>query len=397
MRHPGRLKIAAVSRVTLQHGTSGGLERCLDLVLSGLAKRGHQVTLITTQLPAPPAAPDAFAVESLPSPRASRRAWRQELQKRFRQAGAPADVILSNSFAAAPLSGGPVPIVPLIHGTGLVDLVGAFRLARLGRGSAFALGRELATVLRDGFLEQRSLVRFAPRVIAVSQETLRSLERTYGDLHNRIRVIPSPVDTAVFTPDEGRLFTRPAEGTPLRLFTAATLSRQKGVEDLVAAIGLLARHADARYRLAVAGDGPERLSLEQQAAGLHPSPAIEFLGNVDQETMARHLRQADLFILPTLREEGFPLAIGEALASGIPVVATRAGGNPTAVRQGVDGLLVPCGSPEELAEAIRSLGDDVELRRRMSHNARARAVAELDASVVAASVEAVLCEACGGQ
>ena len=137
--------------------------------------------------------------------------------------------------------------------------------------------------------------------------------------------------------------------------------------------------------------------LKSRSDLLAGTSRISFAGSLTQEQMAQQFRQANLFVLATMREEGFPLVISESLASGIPVIATRVGGNPTAVRDGIDGLLVRPGSAPALAKAVTRLAEDVELRSRMAQNARARALAVLDVDVVAAQVEQVLYEAVGAR
>src|SRR6185503_12352919 len=99
------------------------------------------------------------------------------------------------------------------------------------------------------------------------------------------------------------------------------------------------------------------------------------------------LAAADAFVLGS-RNEGLPVAVMEALALGLPVVATSAGGVPEAVRSGIEGLLVPTQSPAALARAIERLRVDPALRSRLARAARARAAA-FDASVAVTRLETI--------
>ena len=117
--------------------------------------------------------------------------------------------------------------------------------------------------------------------------------------------------------------------------------------------------------------GDADLGEDSGEVGLHGlGPHEEFLGDLGVgEAVGDELRDADLMVLPS-RGEGLPLAIVEAMAHGLPVIATRVGGNEEAVDDGNTGLLVPPEQPEALAAAMIQLARDHEARRRMGDAAR---------------------------
>jgi glycosyltransferase involved in cell wall biosynthesis len=129
---------------------------------------------------------------------------------------------------------------------------------------------------------------------------------------------------------------------------------------LKAAPCVLEQAPDAR--LAVVGNGPVRSELERRAQALALGDRLRFFDFTPPA--ARQLRSLDVFVLPS-RSEGLPIGVLEAMACGIPVVATDVGGTREAVRDGESGLLCPPGSPNRLAEAIVRLLVDPELRIRM--------------------------------
>ena len=131
-------------------------------------------------------------------------------------------------------------------------------------------------------------------------------------------------------------------------------------------------------RLRIAGEGPEKPALEKLAAQLGITEAIEWMGFLDQEEMIRALREAHVFVHPSAtgpdgNREGVPNGLLEAMATALPVVATRHGGIPEAVVDGVTGLLVGEREPENLAKSICELLENPETAYRLG-NAGAESV-----------------------
>ncbi|WP_167586285.1 glycosyltransferase family 4 protein [Kineococcus rubinsiae] len=162
-----------------------------------------------------------------------------------------------------------------------------------------------------------------------------------------------------------------------------TLSRRKGLEDLVDALAL-ARARGNDIELDVVGGGHE--VGEEEAGRLRDVVArsgltVRLHGSLDAAGVRDALHRASCFVLPS-HWEGQPIAIDEAMASGLPVVVTAVGANPDVVRHGVDGFVVPSHDVSALADALERLHDDPELRRRMGTSARQRAEEELDLPVL---------------
>ncbi|HEY3018930.1 MAG TPA: glycosyltransferase, partial [Solirubrobacteraceae bacterium] len=119
----------------------------------------------------------------------------------------------------------------------------------------------------------------------------------------------------------------------------------------------------------LAGDGPMRSELERRAAELGIAERVAFLGAVDSRSVASLYAGADLLVLPSVSEAS-PLVVVEAMASGVPVLATRVAGVPTFVDDFRTGFLVRPGDRGELGVALRFLMRDTALRERMSERAR---------------------------
>ena len=143
---------------------------------------------------------------------------------------------------------------------------------------------------------------------------------------------------------------------------AGRLAHEKGLPTLLRAAGL------AGVKLVVAGDGPMRDSLRTSA------PAnVSFVGRLDGEAVDQLLRGCRAAVLPSECVENAPMAVLEAMMLGRPVVATRMGGIPEQVRDGIDGLLVRAGNELELAAALRILADSPDVADRMGRAAHERA------------------------
>lgn len=167
---------------------------------------------------------------------------------------------------------------------------------------------------------------------------------------------------------------RPA-GAPLRLLFVGRLAEVKGLRVLFAALAHLPE--DLAAELTLVGDGPDRAALEAAAVALGLDDRVRFLGARSQGEVAGHLRAADLFVLPSFAE-GVPVVLMEAMASRVPVIATRVGGVAELVEDGVSGLLVAPSDVEALAAAVARLAADPALRRAMGEVGRAKVEAEFD-------------------
>jgi glycosyltransferase involved in cell wall biosynthesis len=161
-----------------------------------------------------------------------------------------------------------------------------------------------------------------------------------------------------------------------RVVCVASLMAKKGHADLVDALALVAERRPGVV-LELVGDGPEHERVVRRARERGVSERVSMLGARSSDEVRATLAGARAFALPSVRlpngrMEGIPVALMEAMASGVPVVATRLSGVPELVQDGVTGLLVEPHDPEALAEALeRLLADDV-LAAQLARAARAR-------------------------
>lgn len=180
-------------------------------------------------------------------------------------------------------------------------------------------------------------------------------------------VIYSGVEITRFRPDGPACAAAPGPRPGLRVLTLRRLVPRNGVDVLVEAWRRAGLGRGAA--LTIAGAGPEQARLRRLAARL---PSVRFLGYVPDEQVPGLYRDADLFVVPSVSGEGFGIVAAEALASGVPVIATTGGATGELVRDGQDGLIVPARDPEALATAIARFGRDPALLTRMTAAARGR-------------------------
>ena len=182
-----------------------------------------------------------------------------------------------------------------------------------------------------------------------------------------------------------------------RLVQACRLIPKKGILTALAALKIVIEtHPHVKY--IICGEGPLAGKIQRKAAELGVQDHVELRGWMNQEQLLQEYEQAHLFLHPSettkdADQEGIPNSMLEAMATGLPVVATQHGGIPEAVTDGEDGLLVPERSPELLAEALLRLLNDPGLLTTLSQNAAASVRAHFGSVSQVAAMEDVYFEA----
>jgi len=226
------------------------------------------------------------------------------------------------------------------------------------------------------------LTRCLHRHVAVSRFVAMRLHERFGVPMARIVVIPNAVEPPPPVSADPQLRVQVGAGderTSLAL-TVARLDAQKGIAHLIDAAAMV---PDTVF--AIAGDGPDRAVLEARAAQLGVGGRVHFLGH--RRDVPALLTIADLFVLPSLYE-GFPLSILEAMAAGVPVVATAIGGTDELVSSDTGTLVAPA-DPRALADGIRAVLADREGAARRAAVAREHVLATHSASAMVASMSAL--------
>jgi len=350
-------------------GPVGGLERVLQALAIGQCRRGHRVRVALVVEPAQeqhvlvdPLRAAGVEVEILRLPaRAYLRERRliRELCARFRP-----DVVHTHGYRPDLLDAGiarsmGVPTVTTVHGSSLTK--GTVQLYELAQ---FAMFRKFDAV------------------VAVSRPLVRSLSR-FGVPSHRIHVVPNSWDGRAAGSD--RHVARQALGAPLDRFLVGWVGRLIPVKGADVFLRALAELKDVPWSASVVGDGPERRRLERLATALGLSDRVAFHGLLNDA--ARLFSAFDLFVLSS-RSEGTPMVLFEAMAAGVPVIATAVGGVPDVV-SGREALLVPRQDPHALAQAIRTAFRDPDATRARVTAARERLTRDFTVSRWVAQYDAV--------
>jgi glycosyltransferase involved in cell wall biosynthesis len=415
------MRLAIAQRLTMAHGIRGGMETQAQSLATGLVAWGHRLVVLTT--PHPDGRQEGME-ETVPvrylapgTYRGYQQRWWEacyhELEQMHRSE--PLNVLLSQSAGALgylprAVADLRLPVVVIVHGSMSGELRTRLRSVASLRGT-YRLARQLL-VLPRLFLLWRKAAPMVHRWVVVSHETARDWQRELDIPSERIVVIPNGIDTTRFRPDaEKRQETRARLGilddAPL-LLAVGRLEQEKGFHVAIQAL----RQVRSRWpgvRLLIVGEGNYRRTLEQTATSLNSQPnagtargstgnnndAVIFAGYVPNAQLPDLLAAADLFLMPTLCTEAFPLTVVEAMAAGLPVVASNIGGIPTAITDGSTGLLVPTGHADTLARAVERLIQDEPLRRSLAAAAREAAHSRFSREQMVAATEHVLQQAIG--
>jgi glycosyltransferase involved in cell wall biosynthesis len=251
--------------------------------------------------------------------------------------------------------------IRLVHCFDFYSGVLGVAAARLARVPVIASQRELGDL-------RTPLARAAYRVIGrLADVTLvNSVAVAPRVRAARVVIVPNGVDTQRFAPAAGRPRRPAGHGTVGAL---ANLRPEKALGDLVSAMTLV-RERYPDERLVIWGDGPERGALARRVAAA--GWPVDAVLRGPTATPAAALRSLDAFVLPS-RSEACSNVLLEAMATGLPVVATRVGGTPALVEDEANGFLVPPADPPALAKALLRLVEDPDLAARLGAAARATA------------------------
>jgi glycosyltransferase involved in cell wall biosynthesis len=339
-------------------GSVGGAQRQASLLARQLARRGVRVAIVN-QSPAPTArhrrrVADGVDRVALPAVGWLARTtfllgfvvWATRHRRQFQ-------VIHAHSTSAGLTAG---LVGRLLRKRVVVKVTGMQAVAALA-------DRRPAWRLRRWVLE-----RTADVLVAVSAEMLQALAEA-GIRDDRCVLIPNGVDTEDDGDDGAAAKAAWLGDAPGGIVLyVGRLMEVKGVRALLPAWSAMARRDTAT--LLIVGDGPLRPELEREAAARGFGRSVRFAGSHPDVTM--FYRMADVFVLPSL-SEGLSNALLEAMAAGLPVVASDVGGNREVVDNGVSGFLVDWTDAAASARLVATLLDDAVLRRRVGEAARRRA------------------------
>lgn len=259
-----------------------------------------------------------------------------------------------------------------VHVHSCADAAHVAAVARLMGGPRYSL--HLHGDLAVYGTDHRQKCALAAFVAAAARPMQHQLIEEVGLPAEQTCTLTMGVDTDRFTPAA----SLPVEDGPLRLITVARLNAAKGHHFALEALRI-ALDRGARLRYSIVGSGPQGPQIESDIERLKLREHVNCLGSLGEDAVLDRLRTADVFVLPTSGiGEASPVAVMEAMACGLTVIATRVGGVSDMISNGIDGILVEKKDPARLAEAFCMLWNDPRLRRSIGAAARRRAVVQFD-------------------
>jgi len=244
-----------------------------------------------------------------------------------------------------------------------------------------------------------ALIRAADRVCVLSPDHADSvayLHRAGEADPEKLVVMPNGVDSDLFSPGDDDTGLRERLGIPADATVAAfvaTLDLAHHFKRVDVAIDALAKLGDPSVHLVVAGGGELLEGFRDRARGAGVAERVHFLGAVPHPELPAVLRAADLFLLTTEPPESFGIVLIEAMATGLPAIATDYPGVRAVVEDDDTGLLVGQGDPDAVAAALAELAGDPERRVEMGRRGRAKALAEWSWPTLVERMDAAYAEA----
>jgi glycosyltransferase involved in cell wall biosynthesis len=202
----------------------------------------------------------------------------------------------------------------------------------------------------------------AHKVVANSQGLMELAQKTADKINKKVEFIPNGVDLNFFQPDKARI-----AGSPIKILFVGRFNKQKGLEYLIEAMKKITEiKSKDEVRLELVGEGPTKKEIIKQAKQLGVFEYIDFTPWLDKDKILKRYQNADIFVLPSL-DEGMPNVLSEAMACGLPVVATDIKGNNELIEKD-NGFLVPVKNSVALGENLLFLINSKTLREELGKN-----------------------------
>jgi len=374
------------------------METHAQILGEGLVKLGSQVEVITTKHPEGRLVDTKDGVKyhfvnMAPSGEYTKAWWQGSVEK-FEELnqGCNFDIVIGESEGAAHFSKIKdkynVPVVQIVHGSlrGEVETV-LYNISSFKEWVHFFV-KILPYAIKTYFFLDLKSVRRSDAVIGVSKELTRSMQRDYFVDHERLFTVYNGVDINKFKVSAKGGSASGGQSSKLKieyreklgigeddkvLLFLGRLEKEKGVHLLLETLPEIVE-GYKNVKCLIVGSGPWEDRLLSQVKSFNIENNVIFTGPVPYAETPRYYSVADIFIYPTMRVEGFPMVLAEAAASGLPVVASRIGGVPSAVGDGKTGFLIKPKDRKSLREGILKILKDPNLANKMSRNARKTAV-----------------------
>lgn len=378
------MKICMLTKITMEHGL-GGMQELISDIGKALVKKGHRVVVITSRKKDSPEYKVTDGIETYfvnaSGDAYSRDFWEKIFSKFIELHGKNKfDLVNSHSFAGYYLkkNGIDVPLVTSIYGTSWDEIRTRINLVSNIKNPIKIVKLLIAIVLLIAayFTYEKSFARKSDALIVASNEQAKLVQKYYSLNENKIFKVFHGIDTLKFTPRAGNhdLLRRYGIQNHRVILFVARIEKDKGLQNLILALPeIIEKIPD--LKLLVVGRGSYCPEIKEMVKKHNLNDYIAFSGFIAPDELPEYFNTCDLFVNPTIRQNGYDLTILEAMACEKPVVVSNIGSVPTVIEDGVDGLLVPPGDIKKLAEAVIKVLKNKELASHLGRAAR-RKVAE---------------------
>lgn len=373
------MNICIFAKGLLVHAT-GGMEIHVQWLVDGIVKKGHKVTVITTRHPE---GIDREEKKNLKiyyvgdKPLKCTKRFYEESVDLFKKLNNEErfDIIHSQStsgYGFAKFCHEKIPFIATLQGTALNELKSA-----LNTGTVKGFVRALYIFYNDVIFgeEDKVVCNRADKIIAVSNELKEDIKKQCKVPEEKFVMVKNGIDTDICRPGLDLTSFKSKYGLQNRkiILTIGTMTGQKGHNLLLRILPALLKEKK-NIKLVLVGFGPELDKLKHLAEKLKITEDVVFTGKIPHEELHFYYNLADVFVFPTMRVEGAPLVIPEAMACERPVVASRIGGIPTVIDDYSDGILIEPGNLRELKEKILEVLRNEEMAAKLGKNARKKIV-----------------------
>lgn len=384
------MKVCFFSIVTYWHGIKGGMEIHGKSLCEGLVKRGHEVIVISTMHP------DRKDFEEKNGVKlhylrntifdSKRGGWKTASLKKFIELEQinNFDIICSMSVIIPKelivvAEKKRISVVVISEGTEVMMLLSETKQTLSHKRGFKSLIKIFFSFLYYYFLWEL-LYKEYDSIIAVSDEVANAIHKWQFVDKEKIHTVYNGVEINLFFPDQSerkriRKILAISDNEKLLLFFGF-VTKQKGLHLLIRALPDILK--DNNYvKLLVVGDGDYLDEAKQLVGQLGLDSYVVFAGYISHEDAPNYINASDVFVLPTIRQEGMPFSLLEAMSCGKPVIASRVGGIPSVVDDGINGLLIPSGSTSKLVEKTVFLLNNKNFADKLAVNARKKAMEKL--------------------
>ncbi|MBC8555868.1 MAG: glycosyltransferase family 4 protein [Candidatus Brocadiales bacterium] len=381
------MNICFFSLVTCGHGIKGGMEIHLKLLSKGLAERGHAVTIISTLHP------EGIEFEKIEGIRqyclrntifgSKRKGWQIASLKKFIELDAvnKFDIICTISTAIPKKLfelawKRKIPVAVISEGPTIMIILSEARQTLSHRRGFKNLVKTILVFFYYYFFWELLYKKY-DAVIAVSESVSNDIQKWHFVKNEKIHTIYNGIETSLFCPNNvqrervRKTFAIPNDESILLFFSFVT--KQKGLHLLIKALPKILK-TNNQVKLIVAGEGNYLAEAKQLVGQLGLENYVVFTGHIPREEAPDYINASEIFILPTLRQEGMPFSLLEAMSCQKPVIASKIGGITSVIDDGVNGLLVPPGNISKLIEKINFLLNNKDFADKLADSARKKVV-----------------------